>query len=633
MFLKIYRKIKYWYFTKEALPYWTILLMDLCIAYLSGFFVFWLYNSGAVTLGNIILLSKTLGVYLVFDLIGFRVFKTYEGIIRYSSFKELRRIGMAMLFSLVIAELVHYFILYRVVTLLPLEGRQIVAMYLVTMMGMWASRIIIRGIYDVSFRDAGASKTLIYGIRNGGISLARSILSDKPSKYLLKGFISEDPSSKVEMLIGERVYQVNDQLADIIHNLNIQTVFISPLQNRHFRENKKLQEILIRSEVKIFIAPRDISEWNQNMTVDVASLKPISISDLLPRAQIHIDLNQIREVFTGRRVLITGSAGSIGSEIVRQIASFQPESMMLIDMAETPQHDISLMMRHDYPDIKEETVVTSICNMRRMEKIFASFRPDYVFHAAAYKHVPMMEGNPSESIQNNVYGTKVIADLSSIYHVRKFVMISTDKAVNPTNIMGCSKRICEIYIQSLNHISDTEFVTTRFGNVLGSNGSVIPLFEKQILEGGPVTVTDPNIIRYFMLIPEACQLVLEAGARGKGGYIYVFDMGKPVKIVDLARKMIELSGAKNIEIKFTGLRAGEKLYEEPLSTKESSLPSFNDKIKIAKVRTYDYAHVSKDIDDLIRISRTFNSFAIVSKMKQIVPEFKSQNSVYAKLDS
>ena len=633
MLIRLYRKIKYWYFSKEALPYWTILLMDLCIAYLSGFFVFWLYNSGAATLGNIILLSRTLGIYLIFDLIGFKIFHTYEGIIRYSSFKELRKIGMAILFSLLLAVIMHHFFLYRSAALLPLEGRQLVAMYLVTMMGMWTARIIIRGIYDVSFRDAGASKTLIYGFRNGGISLARSIMSDKPSKYLFKGFISQDPSSKIDRVIGEKVYQVNDHLKEIIQSLDIQTVFISPLQNKFFREDKKLQDILLDSGVKIFMAPRDISEWNQNTMVDVASLKPISISDLLPRAQIRIDMNQIRNMFTGRRVLITGSAGSIGSEIVRQIASFRPSSMMLIDMAETPQHDIRLMMKHDFPDVDGEEVVTSICNMKRMEKIFSTFCPDYVFHAAAYKHVPMMEGNPSESVQNNVYGTKVIADLSSIYHVKKFVMISTDKAVNPTNIMGCSKRICEIYIQSLNQISDTEFVTTRFGNVLGSNGSVIPLFEKQIQSGGPVTVTDPNIIRYFMLIPEACQLVLEAGARGKGGYIYVFDMGKPVKIVNLARKMIELSGAKNIEIKFTGLRAGEKLYEEPLSTKESLLPSFNDKIiKIARVRTYDYAHVSKDIDELIRIAYTFDDIAIVRKMKQIVPEFKSQNSVYSKLD-
>jgi FlaA1/EpsC-like NDP-sugar epimerase len=338
-------------------------------------------------------------------------------------------------------------------------------------------------------------------------------------------------------------------------------------------------------------------------------------------------------------VLITGSAGSIGSEIVRQVASFKPEKMMLIDQAETPGHDIRLMMSHDFPDVEAETIVTSICKAQRMESIFSSFRPDYVFHAAAYKHVPMMEDNPSESVRNNIVGTRVIADLAVKYKANKFVMISTDKAVNPTNVMGCSKRICEIYVQSLDKaIKDgkmkgqTQFVTTRFGNVLGSNGSVIPLFKEQIKKGGPITVTDPNIIRYFMLIPEACKLVLEAGTKGNGGEIFVFDMGQPVKIADLAKRMIKLSRVKGVEIQYTGLRPGEKLYEEVLNEEETTKPSFHKKIRIALVREYDYSDVCREIDDLYEASKKFSDMDTVAKMKAIVPEYLSNNSIYSKLD-
>ena len=332
-------------------------------------------------------------------------------------------------------------------------------------------------------------------------------------------------------------------------------------------------------------------------------------------------------------ILITGSAGSIGSEMVRQIAAYQPKKMILIDQAETPQHDIRLMMKNEFPDIDADTIVTSIDRVTRMDTIFRKYHPDYVFHAAAYKHVPMMEDNPSEAVLNNIHGTKVIADLSVKYGVKKFVMVSTDKAVNPTNVMGCSKRICEIYVQSLNHVQENcQFVTTRFGNVLGSNGSVIPLFREQIKNGGPVTVTDERIVRFFMLIPEACKLVLEAGTKGHGGEIFVFDMGKPVKIVDLAKRMIALSGAKNVQIKFTGLREGEKLYEEVLNELEGTKPTFNKKIRIAQVREYDYNEASQQIDDLIAIAKQYDNMATVAKMKEIVPEYKSNNSIYEKLD-
>ncbi|GJG27425.1 capsular polysaccharide biosynthesis protein [Segatella bryantii] len=590
-----------------------------------------MYNSGAVTLGNIVLLSKTIGIYMCFNLIGFKLFHTYSGIIRYTSFAELRLLVDAMLVSLTIAEVMHYFVYSWNLDFIRLQGRQIAAMYVVAMMGMVLARVLIKNLYDVSFRDANATRTMIYGIQGGGVGVAKSIRSEKPMKYLLKGFISQDPNNEAEMLMGEPVFHPGDGLIKYLKDENIQTVLVSPLQNHKFRDDQKVQDILINAGVTIYMAPKDGDIWTKG-SVNVSDLKEVSIEDLLPRAQIHVDLKSIGLMLQDKKILVTGSAGSIGSEIVRQIAKFKPAELMLIDQAETPQHDIRLMMNHRFPHVKAKTVVTSICNQERMESIFASFRPDYVFHAAAYKHVPMMEDNPCICVQNNVGGTKIIADLSVKYGVKKFVMISTDKAVNPTNVMGCSKRICEIYTQSYNKVSSTEFVTTRFGNVLGSNGSVIPLFKKQIQQGGPVTVTDPNIIRFFMLISEACQLVLEAGTRGKGGQILVFDMGEPVKIVDLARRMISLSGAENIPIIFTGLRPGEKLYEETLSSKENTLPSFNDKIKIAKVREYEYKDVSKEIDDLIKISHTFDDMACVKKMKSIVPEFSSINSFYSILE-
>ena len=414
---------------------------------------------------------------------------------------------------------------------------------------------------------------------------------------------------------------------------NVEILLVSAGAISLLRDNKDFQNALLEEGIRIYMPTTQ--EWNTNQQ----QLKEVSIEDLLPRDEINIDMESVGIMLRGKRIMITGSAGSIGSEMVKQIARFEPNELMLIDSAETPQHDIRLLMAKQFPNIKAETIVTSISNKTRMEHIFKTFTPDYVFHAAAYKHVPMMENNPCESVQNNIYGTKIIADLSVKYGVRKFVMVSTDKAVNPTNVMGCSKRICEIYVQSLNKAilegkvsGVTQFVTTRFGNVLGSNGSVIPLFKKQIRKGGPVTVTDPNIIRYFMLIPEACKLVLEAGTKGKGGEIFVFDMGKPVKIADLARRMINLSGAKGVKIEYTGLRAGEKLYEEVLNVKEETLPSFNEKIRIAKVREYDYNDVNVQIDELINISKKYDDMATVEKMKQIVPEYKSNNSIYEKLD-
>ena len=644
--MKILNKIFEWYLTKNALPYWTVLAIDIFICYLSGLLVFWFYYHGAIEFSNLSLITATIFIFMTFVLIGFRVFKTYSGIIRYSSFVDLQRVGFAMFLSFAIAELVHYAIsvwdtkpIFFNIKFVRLEGRQIAAMYLVATVGMVIFRIIVKTMYDLYLSPNRKIETLIYGIKEGGIGIANNICNDRSSRFSLKGFISHDNLYHNKTLLGEKIYSIDAKLEEVIKQKRIKAVLVSPIQVDKFRADTRLQDLLINANVKIYLTEHT-KEWTGENDLEHVQFKEINIEDLLPRDEIIVDMDAIGNLLNGKCIMITGSAGSIGSEIVRQISIYKPDKLILIDQAETPQHDIRLMMHFNYPTIKVETIVANITNIDRMESIFKQYKPEYVFHAAAYKHVPMMENNPSESIQNNVWGTKVIADLSVKYGVKKFVMVSTDKAVNPTNVMGCSKRICEIYCQSLNTKTNqgkqaeksTQFVTTRFGNVLGSNGSVIPLFEKQIKSGGPVTVTDPNIIRFFMLIPEACKLVLEAGTHGKGGEIFVFDMGKPVRIADLAKRMIKLSGAENVEIEYTGLRAGEKLYEEVLSTTENTLPSFHKKICIAKVCEYDYDEVSKQIDELIALSHTYNDMAIVEKMKEIVPEYISNNSKYSVLD-
>ena len=637
--MKIIDKIFQWYFTKNALPYWVVLAIDIFICYLSGILVFWFYYHGAVDFSNLSILTRTIFVYMVFALVGFRIFKTYSGIIRYSSFVDLQRVGLAMLLSLVIAEVMHYVMYSWDIKFVRFQGRQIAVMYLVATIGLVVFRILVKAIYDAYLNPNRRIRTLIYGVKEGGIGIANNICNDRNTNFILKGFISHDDLYSGNTLMGEKIYTINDKLEEVIKSNDIRAVLVSPMQVDRFRSNTTLQDILINANVKIYLTEHT-KEWTGENDLEHVQFKEINIEDLLPRDEIVVDMDAIGNLLNGKCIMITGSAGSIGSEIVRQISIYKPGKLILIDQAETPQHDIRLMMGFDYPNIKVETIVANITNLDRMETIFKQYKPEYVFHAAAYKHVPMMENNPSESIQNNVWGTKVIADLSVKYGVRKFVMVSTDKAVNPTNVMGCSKRICEIYCQSLNKKIDqennkevsTQFVTTRFGNVLGSNGSVIPLFEKQIKNGGPVTVTDPNIIRFFMLIPEACKLVLEAGTHGKGGEIFVFDMGKPVRIADLAKRMIKLSGAENIEIEYTGLRAGEKLYEEVLSTTENTLPSFHEKVRIAKVQEYDYDVVNQQIEQLLQISRTYDGMQIVKMMKSIVPEYVSNNSVYSVLD-
>ena len=631
-------KLRNWYFTKRALPYWGIFLIDLFFVFISAFIVYWSVHRGMQTLLHSYALSRVLMIYLFISAITFKLFHTYSGIIRYSSFVDLMRVGYANALACVVMIVLHYQINYLPASrFVHLRTIDILGTYAVATMLMWMLRVGVKYLYDYSFRDKDLMPVFVYGVKEGGIGIANSIRSDESSRFLLRGFISHLPDFQSHLLMGVKVYEADEKLREALEKKNIKAVLVSPTRTEQFRNDANLQRILTEMGIKIYMVPQS-TEWN-GQTVPSIQLKEVSIDDLLPRDEIHIDLKKVGEMLTSQRILITGSAGSIGSEMVRQIASFTPSEMMLIDQAETPQHDIRLMMQKKWPNIKVHTVVTSICKEKRMENVFTEFRPDYVFHAAAYKHVPMMEDNPSESVQNNVYGTKVLADLSVKYGVKKFVMISTDKAVNPTNVMGCSKRICEIYVQALNNQlkasaaeGATQFVTTRFGNVLGSNGSVIPLFEKQIRAGGPVTVTDPNIIRYFMLIPEACKLVLEAGTMGNGGEIFVFDMGKPVRIADLAKRMILLSGAQNVEIVYSGLRPGEKLYEEVLSTEENTKPSFHEKIRIASVREYDYEKVKKDIDELIEVSMNYDDMATVKKMKELVPEFISNNSIYSELD-
>ena len=637
-----------WYFTKKALPYWTVLLLDCFICFVSGIFVLLLFTSASSLIKHFGAATLTISVYMVFNLIGFKVFHTYAGVVRYSSFVDLRRVAYAMILSCAIAEVMHYPIAWLRVGIqdihgstlfVALKGRQILAMYVLAMILMWAWRVLVKTIFDVSYQREKALRTLIFGVGDGGVGLAKNIRNQKDANFALCGFATTDRYYRGKMLMGESIYYIDDNFSDVLESKRIQALLVSPLQTEFFRKDTALQDIFINADVKIFMV-EGTKEWNKDSDYSTVQMKQISVEDLLPRDEIQVDMKKVGKMLTGKKILITGSAGSIGSEIVRQISEYKPSELMLIDSAETPQHDIRLMMARQWPEIKTSTIVGSISNASRMEHLFSIFQPDYVFHAAAYKHVPMMEDNPSESIQNNVYGTQVIADLSVKYGVKKFVMLSTDKAVNPTNVMGCSKRICEIYVQSLDKAIKegklkgiTQFVTTRFGNVLGSNGSVIPLFERQIKAGGPVTVTDERIIRFFMLIPEACKLVLEAGTHGKGGEIFVFDMGEPVKIADLAKRMIKLSGLKNIEIKYTGLRPGEKLYEELLSTEENTKPSFHKKIRIAEVREYDYDNVREDIKELVSLSETYDDMRIVAKMKEMVPEYKSNNSIYSQLDN
>ena len=646
--LSVVKNLSQWYFGKRVLPYWVILLLDTAIVFFSALFVCWITNRTFISVDSwsSMLLSSLL--YAMLSWVGARIFKTYAGVLRYSTSIDLAKLAYANLTTLVLAVTSSFVFTWSGISYLSaIKVLEAVVVFLISTSLMWALRVIVRILHDASQEETSAMRVLIYGALTGGVGLAQFIRSQSPKRFELVGFISHESRIKNMKLLDVTVYTLDEDIAEVVKKEQIQAVLISPARTNDFRRNQELQDVLINAGCKIFMASgvKEANVQNGELVDEPMQLTEVSVEDLLPRSEIKVDLKSVGDLLEGKRVLITGAAGSIGSEMVRQVAMFKPAKMMLIDQAETPQHDILLMMAHDYPDVPSEVVVTSISHKSRMEHIFATFKPEYVFHAAAYKHVPMMESNPSEAVINNIYGTKVIADMSVKYGVKKFVMVSTDKAVNPTNVMGCSKRICEIYVQSLDrklkkdallnnkdNSENTQFVTTRFGNVLGSNGSVIPLFREQIKHGGPVTVTDERIVRFFMLIPEACKLVLEAGTKGNGGEIFVFDMGAPVRIADLAKRMIALSGAVGVEIKYTGLREGEKLYEEVLNELEGTKPTFHEKIRIAQVREYDYEQVEKDIEELVDIAKQFDNMATVKKMKQIVPEYKSNNSVYEVLD-
>ena len=604
---------------------------------LSNLFVYLLTAQKLPANNSFWALLGTLIIYLVPYVVGFRIMQTYRGVLRFSSFTDLYRVAIANLIGIVIIE-VGRLALQADKLFVPISAHVLLLSWFVATVIMFAARIFVKYVYDSLHEGKATRRVFIYGTRAGGMALSKSIRMDNSSRFVLYGFVSDSEDMPGHMLQGVNVYRNDEHLVEHMKQKRATALLVSPLKTERFMANEEMTERLLEAGIKVYTTNL-AQQWDGKSDINTSHLHEVEIEDLLPREEIQVDLQAVEQLLRGRRILITGSAGSIGSEMVRQIAQWEPSQLILIDSAETPQHDIRLMMARNYAGIKAQTIVTSIANREHMESIFAQFRPEYVFHAAAYKHVPMMEDNPSEAVQNNILGTRVLADLSVKYGIRKFVMISTDKAVNPTNVMGCSKRICEIYVQSLDKAikegkvkGETQFVTTRFGNVLGSNGSVIPLFREQIRNGGPVTVTHPDIIRFFMLIPEACKLVLEAGTMGNGGEIFVFDMGKPVKIADLAKRMIQLSGAKDVEIKFTGLRDGEKLYEEVLNNEEITKPTFNKKIKIAQVREYDYAEVCQWIDDLVRISREFDNMETVRKMKEIVPEYKSQHSVYQQLD-
>ena len=635
--MNLLKKIADWYFSKNAMPYWAVLIFDCSVVLLSNLFVYQLIAQKLPANNTIWALLGTLIIYLIPYVVGFRIMQTYRGVLRFSSFTDLYRVAIANLIGIVIIEVGRH-VLQADKLFVPIGWQVLLFSWFVATVIMFAARIFVKSVYDSLHEGKATRRVFIYGTRAGGMALSKSIRMDNPSRFVLFGFVSDSEDMPGHMLQGVNVYRNDEHLVEHMKQKRATALLVSPLKTERFMANEAMTERLLEAGIKVYTTNL-AQQWDGKSDINTSHLHEVEIEDLLPREEIQVDLQAVERLLRGRRILITGSAGSIGSEMVRQIAQWEPSQLILIDSAETPQHDIRLMMARNYAGIKAQTIVTSIANREHMESIFAQFRPEYVFHAAAYKHVPMMEDNPSEAVQNNILGTRVLADLSVKYGIRKFVMISTDKAVNPTNVMGCSKRICEIYVQSLDKAikegkiqGETQFVTTRFGNVLGSNGSVIPLFREQIRNGGPVTVTHPDIIRFFMLIPEAGKLVLEAGIMGNGGEIFVFDMGKPVKIADLAKRMIQLSGAKDVEIKFTGLRDGEKLYEEVLNNEEITKPTFNKKIKIAQVREYDYAEVCQWIDDLVRISREYDNMETVRKMKEIVPEYKSQHSVYQQLD-
>lgn len=623
------------YLSVNVLPIWMILAMDVVMIGLSLLLAYALRYDFSSRVLDSATMWRTMWLTMVVSLVFFKMFRTYSSVLRLSSFVDIARIFVALFVSYTAVALAC--MVAPLITDIRLAPVNVILMaFIINLALMASSRVIVKMMFEI-IKAGGSSQTniFIYGAKEAGVNIAKSLRVSMRERYRLRGFIADEPDLYDKLIMGVRVFPNDENLFDILTQKGVKTIIVSPAKRNELKKEENLDRFL-KHNIKLLTAP-PLSEWNQR-GLESGDIKEIQIEDLLQRDPIQIDIRKVASHLEGKRVMITGAAGSIGSEIMRQVATFNPYKLILVDQAETPLHDIRLELMDKWRNLDAETIVADIANQTRMEAIFKEFRPQYIFHAAAYKHVPMMEDNVSESIQTNVAGTRILADLAVKYKAEKFVMISTDKAVNPTNVMGCSKRICEIYVQSLakklqkegEHV--TQFITTRFGNVLGSNGSVIPRFKEQIRRGGPVTVTHPEIIRYFMTIPEACRLVLEAGSMGNGGEIYIFDMGKPVKIVDLAKRMISLSGRTDVKIEFTGLRHGEKLYEELLNVKELTKPTYHEKIMIATVREYDYDEVKDRIQHLIDVSYSYDQMKIVAAMKDLVPEFISKNSCFEALD-
>ena len=624
------------------LPRWAVLIVDVFTCVIAYVISYFLANQLPPHLLNVIAVPSVwfrITMTISFQLVFFWFFHTYSGILRYSGYVDAVKLFFAVFAN--VAFLISLNFIFNIVYHQHLFYYILLLFYgIISFFFLFIIRLFVKTIFDfVSINSVETIPVMIYGSKSAGIGIAKMLRANNDLKYRLVGFIDTDKVDSQRILMGVKVYELNDKTLKEIISKKAKAVIISPLKMESVDIQNDL-DVFVNNGLSVLIAP-PMSIWDGGDMPSIRQLKSISIEDLLDRPQIQISTENISKEIKNKVVLITGAAGSIGSEIVRQIIVFKPSMIVLVDQAETPMHELSLALKEKYVTQNFSAFLGDVRNFDRMKTMMDIYRPDIVFHAAAYKHVPLMEDNPTESIQANVLGTKTIADLAVKFNVSRFVMVSTDKAVNPTNIMGASKRIAEIYVQSLNKklekegVESTRFITTRFGNVLGSNGSVIPHFRRQIEKGGPVTVTHPEIIRYFMTIPEACLLVLEAGTTGNGGEIFIFDMGQPVKILDLAKKMIRLAGFTpdiDIPIKFTGLRPGEKLYEELLNKKEITQETHHPKIMIAKVREYDYDDVSKQIDELIKYSYLGKVYLTVSKMKTIVPEFISNNSEYESLD-
>lgn len=619
-------------FPKRVLPGWVVLLFDLFVSLCSFFIALSLRFNFNVPLEELAYLPAMVSAVVIVRLSGFLIGRTYSSMLRHTNTTDVINIFKVVLLGSIVLALLNLgnFYYYNSRYIIPFSV--VLIEMITTIFFLTTYRILVKATYiDYIGSNQLAVNVLIYGAGEAGIIAKKALDRDAGINYKVLAFLDDDPRKTKKKLEGIPIFQGKD-LPKLLSENKVHHVIMA-IQNLSKAKKQQIIETALDNDVKVLTVP-PVDSWIKGQ-LSFNQIREINIEDLLDRDEITINQERISQLMDGKRILITGGAGSIGSELVRQISRYPVEQIIVVDQGETPMFHLDIELRQNYPHLDFELILADISQKQRMTVIFEKYKPQMVFHAAAYKHVPVMEKNPSEAVLTNICGTRVIADLALAYEAEAFVMVSTDKAVNPTNVMGASKRIAEIYTQALNIHNKTRFITTRFGNVLGSNGSVIPLFKKQIEKGGPLTITHQDVTRFFMTIPEACHLVLEAGAMGEGGEIFVFDMGSSVKIYDLARKMIQLSGltlGKDIEIVFTGLRPGEKLYEELLSNKENTVPTHHPKILIAKVQKINLEEIQRDIEQLVLMLEKNDEQEIVRKMKHIVPEFKSQNSVFSKLD-